>query len=131
MLYNRNNRSRKEIKIKKTAKQKIYNKKNKDKILDLKKVYYQKNVNAIRITQHKAYYTKNAASKRYYLLPITGNVFQYVSLTDKIYTVIEQSVFQTLILSESKIGNIIKVTVRVKKIKKESTMQKLVIKFAK
>ena len=39
--------------------------------------------------------------------------------------------FQTLILSGTEIVNVIKVTVRVKKINRESTMQKIVIKFAK
>ena len=46
--YKRNHCSKKEIKMKKNAKQKIGYEKNKDQILDSKKVYYQKNVNAIR-----------------------------------------------------------------------------------
>ena len=46
--YKRNQCSKKEIKMKKNAKQKIGYEKNKDQILDSKKVYYQKNVNAIR-----------------------------------------------------------------------------------
>ena len=55
VLHTRNYSSRKEIKIKKNAKQKIYHEKNKDKILDWKKVYYQKNVNAIRTKQSLLY----------------------------------------------------------------------------
>ena len=55
-----------------------------------------------------------------------------VSLTDKTDIVIEQnSIFQTLILLETEVVNITKVTVRGKKINKESAMQKIVIKFAK
>ena len=41
------------------------------------------------------------------------------------------SVFQILIFSETEIVNIIKVTVGVKKIKREIAMQKIVINFAK
>ena len=90
VLYNRNYSSGKEIKMKKNAKQKIYYQKNKDKILDWKKVYYQKNVNAIR-TKQRVSYTENVASKKCCLRPITDNIFQYVSLTDKIDIVIEQN----------------------------------------
>ena len=90
VLCNRNHSRKKEIKMRKNAKQKIYYEKNKDQILNSKKVYYQKNVNAIR-TQQTAYYTENAASKKRYLPPITDNIFQYVSLTDKIDIVIEQN----------------------------------------
>ena len=90
MLCNRNHSSKKEIKMRKNAKQKIYYEKNKDQILNSKKVYYQKNVNAIR-TQQRAYYTENAASKKRHLPPITDNNFQYLSLTDKIDIVIEQN----------------------------------------
>ena len=39
VLYNRNHSSKKKVKMKKNAKQKIYYEKNKDKILDSKKVY--------------------------------------------------------------------------------------------
>ena len=76
--------------MKKNAKQKIYYEKNKDQIPNSKKVYYQKNVSAIR-TQQRAYYTENAASKKCYLPPITDNIFQYVSLTNKMDIVIEQN----------------------------------------
>ena len=90
VLYNRNHSSKKEIKIKKNAKQKIYYEKNKDKIFDWKKVYYQKNVNAIR-AQQRAYNTENIAGKKCCLHPITDNIFQYVSLTGKIDIVTEQN----------------------------------------
>ena len=63
VLYNRNHSSKKEIKLKKNAKQKTYYAKNKEKILDSKLIYYQKNVNAIR-TQQRAYFTEDAASKK-------------------------------------------------------------------
>ena len=63
VLYNRNYSSKKEVKMKKNAKQKIYYEKNKDKIIDWKKLYYQKHVNTIR-TQQRAYYTENVASKK-------------------------------------------------------------------
>ena len=58
-----NHSSKKEIKLKKNAKQKTYYAKNKEKILDSKMIYYQKNVNAIR-TQQRAYFTEDAASKK-------------------------------------------------------------------
>ena len=61
VLYNRNHSSKKEIKMK-NAKQKIYYEENKDKILDSKKVYYQKNVN----TQKKAYYTQDTKESLLY-----------------------------------------------------------------
>ena len=61
--------------MKNIAKQEIYCEKNKDKVYDSKKVYYQKNVNAIR-KQLRAYYTESAASKNFYLLPLTGIILQ-------------------------------------------------------
>ena len=114
--------------MKKNAKQKIYYEKNKDQIPNSKKVYYQKNVSAIR-TQQRAYYTENAASKKCYLPPITDNIFQYVSLTNKMDIVIEQNseYFSDIDFLRDRIVNIIKVTVRVKKINRETTMQKIVI----
>ena len=65
---------------------------NKDKTLDWKLVYYQKNFNDVR-TQQRAYYTENATRKKFVyfqLLYVIYN-FQYVSLTDKIDIVIEQN----------------------------------------
>ena len=44
VLYNKSHSSKMEIKMKKNAKQKIYYEKNERKILDLKKIYYQKKV---------------------------------------------------------------------------------------
>ena len=90
VLCNRNHSRKKEIKMRKNAKQKIYYEKNNDQILNSKKVYYQKNVNVIR-TQQTAYYTENAAGKKRYLPPIAEYIFQYVSLTYKIDIVIEQN----------------------------------------
>ena len=88
---NRNTSSKKEIKMKKNAKQKTYYEKNNDEIPDLKKVYHQKNDNTLR-TQQRAYDTEDAASKKCCLLPITDNIFQYVSFTDKIDIAIEQNI---------------------------------------
>lgn len=44
VLYDESHSSKKEIKMKKNAKQKIYYEKNERRILDLKKIYYQKNM---------------------------------------------------------------------------------------